>query len=235
MALFTESSVRNRARKESTNFSKASSDLLAERVQKQASVSGFDIFFSHAFDDKELLEGTLLLLEDLGYSVYLDWKNDPQLDRTKVTTATAATLRKRMESCRCLLFAVTPDAKDSVWMRWELGWKDGENGRVAILPIEGSTTDKWEGQQFLGLYPYASDGPIKSTGVMESRNFSRNVAESGLIDRIIATDRGKADTNPDIVSGFGERRNTISPAVLRLQAITIIQFGKPQRKRVTWR
>ena len=144
MALFTESTVRKRARQESTNFSKASSDLLVERVQKQASVAGFDIFLSHAFDDKELLEGSLLLLEDLGYSVYLDWKNDPQLDRTKVTTATADTLRKRMHSCRCLFFAVTPEAKDSVWMRWELGWKDGDNSRVAVLPIEGRTTEAWK-------------------------------------------------------------------------------------------
>lgn len=167
MAIFTESKVRSRARRESTNFSKASADLLEERVQKQASVSGFDVFLSHAFDDKELLEGTVLLLEDLGYSVYLDWKNDPQLDRTKVTTATAAVLRERMRSCRCLLFAVTPEAKDSVWMRWELGWKDGENGRVAVLPIEGSTTYAWTGQQFLGLYPYASDGTIKDTGEMK--------------------------------------------------------------------
>lgn len=167
MAIFTESKVRSRARRESTNFSKASSDLLEERVRKQASVYGFDVFLSHAFDDKELLEGTVLLLEDLGYSVYLDWKNDPQLDRAKVTTATAAVLRERMRSCQCLLFAVTPEAKDSVWMRWELGWKDGENGRVAILPIEGSTTDAWTGQQFLGLYPYASDGAIRSTGEMK--------------------------------------------------------------------
>lgn len=167
MAIFTESQVRQRARREISNFSKAASVLLTERTEKQASVGSFDIFLSHAFDDKELLEGTVLLLEDFGYKVYLDWKNDPQLDRTKVTTVTAAVLRERMRSCRCLLFAVTPEAKDSVWMRWELGWKDGENGRVAILPIEGSTTDAWTGQQFLGLYPYASDGPIKITGAMK--------------------------------------------------------------------
>lgn len=166
MAIFTESAVRARARR-TTNFSKSASAVLSERVQKQASVTGFDIFLSHAFDDKELLQGTLLLLEDLGYKVYLDWKDDPQLDRTKVTTATAAALRERMRSSSSLLFAVTPDAKDSVWMRWELGWKDGQNGRVAILPIEGSSTEEWEGQQFLGLYPYASDGPLKRTGEMK--------------------------------------------------------------------
>lgn len=159
MSVFTETAVRARARRAvATHFSKSASTLLNERVEKQASIKGFDIFLSHAFDDKELLEGTVLTLEDLGYTVYLDWKNDPQLDRTKVTVATAGLLRQRMRSCRCLLFAVTPEARDSVWMRWELGWKDGENSRVAILPIEGSSTDAWEGQQFLGLYPYAADG-----------------------------------------------------------------------------
>ncbi len=167
MAIFTEFRVRARAQREMTNFSKAASILLSEWIQKQASVEGFDVFLSHAFDDKALLEGTVLLLEDLGCSTYLDWKNAPQLDWTKVTTATAGVLRERMRSCRCLLFAVTPEAKDSVWMRWELGWKDGQNGRVAVLPIEGSTTDAWTGQQFLGLYTYSSDGPIKRTGAMK--------------------------------------------------------------------
>jgi len=31
-------------------------------------------------DDKELVLGVCLTLEDLGYSVYLDWRDDPTLD-----------------------------------------------------------------------------------------------------------------------------------------------------------
>ena len=54
-------------------------------------------------------------------------------------------------------------AKDSAWMKWEMGWKDGHNNRTAVLPIEKEGTDDWNGQQFLGLYPYVSGGPIKKS------------------------------------------------------------------------
>ncbi len=49
-------------------------------------------------------------------------------------------------------------------MKWELGWKDGQNTRSAILPIEqNASNDLWTGQQFLGLYPYVADGVSNKT------------------------------------------------------------------------
>src|SRR5690606_37694561 len=123
----------------------------------------WDIFLSHAFLDREMLSGTVLSIEDLGYSVYIDWREDPKLDRTQVTAATAAVLRERMQASKCLFFSVTPNAKESAWMKWELGLKDGHNNRSAILPIESVETDSWSGQQFLGIYPYVAGGTIQSS------------------------------------------------------------------------
>jgi len=163
MSLFTESKVRARANREVTNFSKSARIVLAEHIQKQAGEAGHDIFLSHAFDDRDLLSGTVLLIEDLGYSVFLDWRDDPTLDRKRVTPATAGKLRERMKASRCLLYAITPAEKDSAWMKWELGYKDGENGRTAILPIAGSETEIFNEQEFLGLYPYMSEGLEKSS------------------------------------------------------------------------
>lgn len=163
MSLFTESAVRARARREMTNFSKSASAVLLERVRKQDAERAWHIFLSHAFLDREMLSGTVLLIEDLGYSVYIDWREDPELDRTQVTPATAAVLRERMRASKCLFYSVTPNAKESAWMKWELGWKDGQNNRTAILPIESEQTDSWSGQQFLGLYPYVAGGTIQSS------------------------------------------------------------------------
>ena len=103
MSLFTESKVRARARSEATNFSKSAASVLTERVQKQAGEGGHDIFLSHAFEDREMLAGTVLLIGDLGHSVYLNWREDPTLDRKHVTPATAAKLRERMKASRSLL------------------------------------------------------------------------------------------------------------------------------------
>lgn len=160
MPLFTESAVRARARREMTNFSKTPSAVLIERVDKQNSERAWDIFLSHAYLDREMLLGTVLTIEDLGYSVYIDWREDPKLDRTQVTPSTAEVLRDRMRASKCLFYSVTPNAKESAWMKWELGWKDGHNNRAAILPIVGETTETSNEQQFLGLYFYVSDGTI---------------------------------------------------------------------------
>jgi hypothetical protein len=125
-------------------------------MQKQASETKHDIFLSHAYDDKELILGVALSLEDLGYSVYLDWRDDPKLDRKNVTPQTAATLRERMTASRCLFFSTTQHTSESKWMPWELGFKDGNNSRAAILPVSTHATETYQGQQYLGVYPYVT-------------------------------------------------------------------------------
>lgn len=166
MSLFTESKARSRAGRaietDRINFSGSEArgvgSLLNEHMEKQASVANYDIFLSHAYDDRELVLGVTLMIEDLGCSVFLDWRDDPSLDRKRVTSATAAKLREKMRASKCLFYSITPNAPESAWMKWELGFKDGHNNRAAILPVIDSLTDNYGGQQFLGIYPYVAGG-----------------------------------------------------------------------------
>lgn len=154
MSLITLSAVRARARKSvRQNFSSVNA-LLEGKMVKQASVVLHDIFLSHAFDDKEVILGVALTLEDLGFSVYLDWRDDPGLDRTNVNVATAAKLRERMRNSKCLFYATTQHSSSSRWMPWELGFKDGQNNRCAILPVQETVPIKFNGTEYLALYPY---------------------------------------------------------------------------------
>ncbi len=153
MSLLTTSSVRARA-KQSVPYNFSAASVLTDRMQKQASVTGHDIFLSHAFDDKELILGVALILEDLGYTVYLDWRDDPSLDRTNVNQVTALKLRERMRNSKCLFFATTDNTSNSKWMPWELGFKDGQSNRSAILPLQATRPDDYKGQEYLGIYPY---------------------------------------------------------------------------------
>ena len=125
MSLLTLSSVKARAAKD-RSFQFGTAQILAEKMEKQAKANTFDIFLSHAFSDKEMILGTTQILEDLGYSVYLDWRDDPGLDRQNVNPDTAETLRTRMKMSRCLFYATTSGAATSRWMPWELGFKDGD-------------------------------------------------------------------------------------------------------------
>jgi hypothetical protein len=122
MALFTESEVRARARQEKSrpaNLYKSESRILTEALESLSEYKTYDIFLSHSSKDAELILGVKGILEDLGYSVYVDWIEDPQLDRGNVTKTTADILRERMKYSKSLFYVTTDNAEKSKWMPWE--------------------------------------------------------------------------------------------------------------------
>lgn len=162
MALFTESSVRQRAFAEVRKFgaTKKADQLILESTRAYTPAKAYDIFLSHSIRDAELILGMKGVFEDLGYLVYVDWIEDPALDRSKVTSATADKLRQRMASCRSLFFVTTSNAEASKWMPWECGFFDGKKEKVAIAPVVNSSTNNgYSGQEYLGLYPYVVKQP----------------------------------------------------------------------------
>lgn len=71
----------------------------AEVLRKSARSAGpFDIFLSHSFYDAELVLGVRAILQRAGESVYVDWIDDPELDRSRVSMRTAARLDSRCGS-----------------------------------------------------------------------------------------------------------------------------------------
>ncbi len=124
-----------------------------EASSRFSSQDRYDIFISHSYDDARIIRHLRDLLVGKGYKVYVDWIEDKLLDRTKVTTRTAGTLRERMKCCSSLLYITSVSAEKSVWMPWELGYMDAKTGRVAVAPILDDDED-FDGQEYLGLYPY---------------------------------------------------------------------------------
>lgn len=117
----------------------------------------FDIFLAHKFSDSAELLSIRKYLKDFGLSVYVDWIEDEELDRSKVNGFTASRLRKRMRQCKCLLYAATTNYAESKWMPWECGFFDGMNGKVAILPIVAKPDQHlFLGLEYLSMYPTVS-------------------------------------------------------------------------------
>lgn len=131
--------------------------LAEAELRKSASTSletTFDVFLSHSSEDAAVIAGVKVLLENDGLTVYVDWIQDAQLDRSRVTEETARLLRTRMKHCGYLLYASSRSSSTSKWMPWELGYFDGHRpGRVGILPIVASAQDPFRGVEYLGLYP----------------------------------------------------------------------------------
>ena len=191
MALLTESAVRARARAETT-LQKSVSTILREHVVDQASIGRHDIFMSHAYADREIVLGIALMIEDYGYSVYVDWRDDPSLDRSTVSPNTAGKLRARIKASRCLFYATTRNAIGSKWMPWELGFKDGHNTRVAIVPVARFSTTTYVGREYLSIYPYIdeADDEMSIERLWVNRSRTRYVALDEWLTGEEPTERG---------------------------------------------
>lgn len=168
MALITEERLRERVQNQIVkgqsgdriyNVRAKAETLLAEARNYQDSAKTaqdtFDIFLSHSTRDSELVAGLKLLLEDMGFKVYVDWIEDPQLSRAHVTKHTAKALQARMRQCKTLIYAFSENSSESRWMPWELGYFDGIKNKVAVMPIAKSQrSDEFKGTEYLGLYYY---------------------------------------------------------------------------------
>jgi hypothetical protein len=167
MALLQESYLRNLSAQRVRNDSRYSSysaesvhdsirkSLLSESsVKFSAGQKTFDVFLSHSYSDKELILGIKTCLENFGYSVYVDWIEDYSMDRAHVTKENVIWLKERMKTSRCLLYATSSNSSSSKWMPWELGYMDGIKDKVAILPISQTHQASYNGNEYLGIYPY---------------------------------------------------------------------------------
>jgi hypothetical protein len=181
MALVTENEVRGYVPlMKSMN---ESSSIRLQRSAKAFSVTKkYDVFLSHAFKDAEVVEGIKNFLESKGLSVYVDWLENPELDRSKVTPKTAETLRLAMRNSKTLLYAASANASASKWMPWELGYADALHGKVAILPLAPANQllQAYEGQEYLGIYPYI-DEVSGSLFINSQRNPSRYLTQNRWI------------------------------------------------------
>ena len=154
--------MRSAARQTHDRLYESYDEVLAKSVRTIE--DHFDIFLSHSIKDAEIVRGAHILLQRLGHSVYVDWIIDRDLNREEVSRDTAIRLKKRMRQCDSLLYLATENASRSKWMPWELGFFDGySNGRVAILPIMKNQEDEYDGQEYLGIYPYADIELAKNT------------------------------------------------------------------------
>lgn len=195
MAYFTVDDLRQYHRRKPVRLQKSMEQLLNEAA---TFVEGkrYDIFLSHSVKDKEAILGIKDMYEDQGKSVYVDWIDDKELDRTKVNAGTADVLRQRMKASGALVYVASDNAKESVWMPWEVGYFDGlKGGNVSILPVQEGGNSKFAGQEYLELYPVVqkvtSSGSVV-TGVIRKAATGQRIVET--LGDFLRTGR-PADTN----------------------------------------
>lgn len=116
-----------------------------QRLQKS-------IFLCHSHLDKTIVEKITLLFNKLDINIYVDW-----MDKTlpRVTNYnTAKLIKEKILHCNRFIYLATYHGLRSKWCDWELGiaYSLKRIEELALLPIE-SKSGKWEGSEYLGLYP----------------------------------------------------------------------------------
>ena len=163
MRFFTFNEMKAYAESEASRFNISMESYFNESLKQQNLKNNFDIFLSHSSKDKTLILGIKKFIEESGYTVYIDWVDDPQLDRAHVNVTTADVLRTRMKQSKFLVYVDSDNAKSSKWMPWELGYFDGYNSeKLGILVIRNSSNEIYKGQEYLNLYPIIEKGNLNS-------------------------------------------------------------------------
>ena len=184
----------------------------------------YDIFLSHAAADIHAVDEVRSLLMRAGFRVYLDKYDDPELDRSHVSAATADCLKMRMRSCNAMVYVVTANASVSKWMPWELGFFDGVRGKVLIYPVDDAALAAARQQEYLSLFKILRPGqlaqqlkdelndPVGAFAELRERPMLAN-ADGAMTDAY----RGRLmDINPFDFAQIAATQNEIWKAWLRL-------------------
>jgi hypothetical protein len=180
MAYLTEDLVRRRARARAQRQGKSVEAALRAEARKDE--SHYDVFLSQTIRDREIVYGVYTILtEDLQLTVFCDWIEAPDIDRANVTPENARYVRDKMRRSDSLLFLDTVSADQSKWMCWELGWFDGANGHVGVLPVLHNASDPYRGREFLGLYPVVEIDEVHRLKVTLTPQILREIMVPGRV------------------------------------------------------
>jgi hypothetical protein len=111
-------------------------------------------FLCHSHKDENLVLGMLVLLEEEGIELYVDWKDHAMPEITDKTTASK--IQQKIRERDIFLFLATGNSKASRWCPWEIGYADASNRQIYIIPTSDNFTTY--GNEYLGLYDHIDHG-----------------------------------------------------------------------------
>lgn len=161
-------------------------NLLLEKAVQESRFNAyqqFDVFLSNRMLDAVEVIAIRNRMEGMGLTVYVDWQDDPELNRDRVNSKTAKRLKARMNRCKALVYAATKNASKSLWMPWELGFFDGRKNKVTVLPVKENPKDDdtFKGVEYLGIYPYVSENPADDTWIIIDEHSSPQTQSNFVI------------------------------------------------------
>lgn len=130
------------------------------------------VFLSHSHKDRDIAEGVEAWLEEKGWTVYIDWKDDSMPESPN--RETAEKLQGQIEECDWFLYLATKNSAESRWCPWEIGYADARKGKDRLLILPTTDGGQAYGNEYLQLYRYISLNTMGQTRVYDpSFRYSR--------------------------------------------------------------
>jgi len=122
-----------------------------ESLNEALSAGRKTAFLCHSHVDRELAEGFASYARELGWDVYIDWKDFSLPSKPNVETAKA--IQSEIKARNAFLFLATENSTASRWCPWEIGYADGVKGRDAVIIVPTKDNYNSFGGEYLDLYP----------------------------------------------------------------------------------
>lgn len=117
-------------------------------------------FLCHSHKDEELVKGLLVIFEEAGLDLYVDWKDSSMPESPNGETARK--IQEKIKMSDVFLFLATASSKASRWCPWEIGFADSSQKGIYIIPTaDGGGT---YGNEYLQLYSRIDSGTYEIDG-----------------------------------------------------------------------
>jgi hypothetical protein len=128
-----------------------------ESLQKSFSLKqNKSVFLCHSHKDETIVKGLLVLFEEAGVDLYIDWKDHTMPDVPNVETARK--IQDKIKGCDQFIFLASANSKASRWCPWEIGYADSSKRSIFIIPTY-DYRDTY-GNEYLDLYPRIDVGSL---------------------------------------------------------------------------
>ena len=124
---------------------KRSSDSLALSSEQRQTA-----FLCHSHHDVELVKGLLVYFDYLKVNLYIDCLDEemPEIPNR----ITAEKIQNKIKNADLFFFLATEKSRTSRWCPWEIGYADGNERNIYIIPTK--TGEKTIGNEYLQLYKH---------------------------------------------------------------------------------
>lgn len=111
-------------------------------------------FLCHSHQDEELVKGLIVVFQEQGLTLYVDWLDHEM--RETPNQKTARKIQAKIQSSDVFLFLATANSRASRWCPWEIGFADARQKGIFIIPTEDNYITY--GNEYLQLYPKVDKG-----------------------------------------------------------------------------